>query len=76
MERITISLPREFLDRLRRIAGERGTCVAALIREAVEEKLERYRLRPGSIGTGASGHTDTARRTAEERVLHGRDVER
>ncbi|MGD2155202.1 MAG: ribbon-helix-helix protein, CopG family [Gemmatimonadales bacterium] len=76
MERLTISLPRELLERLRRVAGERGTCVAALIREAVEEKLERYRRRPGSVGTGASGHTDTARRTAEERVLNGRDLER
>jgi metal-responsive CopG/Arc/MetJ family transcriptional regulator len=67
MERTTISLPRELLQRLRRIASERRTSMAALIREAVEQKLESYRPRPRSIGIGASGHTDTARRAGEER---------
>lgn len=66
MERITITLPRELLQRLRRIASERRTSVAAMIREAVEHKLETYRPRPRSIGIGASGHTDTARRAGEE----------
>jgi metal-responsive CopG/Arc/MetJ family transcriptional regulator len=67
MERTTISLPRELLQRLRRIASERRTSMAALIREAVEQKLESYRPRPRSIGIGSSGHTDTARRAGEER---------
>lgn len=37
MERITISLPEEHLDRLRCIAAEEGTSMAALVREAVKE---------------------------------------
>jgi metal-responsive CopG/Arc/MetJ family transcriptional regulator len=68
MERTTISLPRELLQRLRRIAAERRTSMAALIREAVEEKLERHRPRPRSLGSGASGHRDTARRSGDERA--------
>lgn len=68
MERTTISIPDELLQRLRRIAAERRTSMAALIREALEEKARGYRPRPRSLGIGASGHTDTARRTAEERA--------
>lgn len=67
MERTTISLPEELLRRLRLIAAERGTSMAALIREALEEQAARDRPRPRSLGIGASGHTDTARRTAEQR---------
>lgn len=37
MERTTISLPEELLDRLRRIAAEEVTSMATLVREAVEE---------------------------------------
>ncbi len=68
MERTTISLPEELLQRLRRIAAERRTSMAALIREAVEEKLESHRPRPRSLGIGASGQADTARRAGEERA--------
>lgn len=67
MERTTVSLPKEVLTRLRMIAAERGTSMAALIREVLEESVARHRPRPRSIGIGASGHLDTARRTAEER---------
>lgn len=67
MQRTTISLPEELLERLRLIAAERSTSMAALVREAVEEKIQSHRPRPRSLGIGASGHTDTARRTAEER---------
>ena len=67
MERTTISLPRDLLQRLRRVAAERRTSMAALIREAVEEKLAGHRPRPRSLGSGASGHTDTARRAGDER---------
>lgn len=66
MERTTISLPEELLDRLRRIAAEEKTSIAALVREALEEKVTRHRPRPRSLGIGASGYTDTARRTADE----------
>lgn len=41
--------------------------MAALIREAVEEKIGRERPVPRSLGIGASGVRDTARRTGEER---------
>jgi metal-responsive CopG/Arc/MetJ family transcriptional regulator len=66
MVRTTVSLPEELLDRLRRIAAEEGTSMAALVRDALEMKVMRYRPRPRSLGMGASGHTDTARRTAVE----------
>lgn len=41
--------------------------MAALVREAVEEKVDRYRPRPRSLGIGASGHRDTARRSGDQR---------
>ena len=67
MERTTISLSEDLLERLRRIAAEEGTSMAALVREAVEEKIKGHRPRPRSLGIGASGHRDTARRSGEER---------
>jgi plasmid stability protein len=67
MNRTTISLPEELLQRLRVIAAERGTSMAALIREALDEAVGRHRPRPRSLGIGASGRPDTARRTAGER---------
>jgi hypothetical protein len=42
--------------------------MAALIREALDEKTSRIRPRPRSLGVGDSGHKDTARRAAEERA--------
>jgi plasmid stability protein len=68
MERTTISLPDHLLERLRRIAAEEGRSMAALVREAVEEKVEGYRPAPRSLGVGDSGHRDTARRAGEERA--------
>ena len=68
MARTTISIPEELLQRLRLMAAERRTSIASLVREAVEAKAGSYRPRPRSLGIGASGHNDTARRTAEERV--------
>jgi metal-responsive CopG/Arc/MetJ family transcriptional regulator len=67
MERTTVSLPKELIRRLRRIAADENTSMAALIREAVERKLESHRPKPRSLGIGASGHSDTARRTGDER---------
>ena len=66
MERTTFSIPEELLQRMRMIAAERRTSIAALVREALEEKARNYCPRPRSLGVGASGHADTARRTAEE----------
>lgn len=67
MERTTISLPEDLLHRVRLIAAEEGTSMAAVVREALEEKVGRHRPVPRSLGIGASGHGDTARRTADER---------
>lgn len=67
MERTTISLPEELLTRLRRIAAEEGTSMAALVREAVEEKVRSHQPKPRSLGIGSSGHSDTARRAGTER---------
>jgi predicted transcriptional regulator len=67
MERTTISLPDELLKRLRVMAAERRTSMAALIRQALEEKVAASHPRPNSLGIGASRYRDTARRTAEER---------
>ncbi|MBM4182647.1 MAG: ribbon-helix-helix protein, CopG family [Gemmatimonadetes bacterium] len=67
MTRTTISLPDDLYKRLRHIAAEDATSVAALVREAVEAKIRSHRPRPRSLGAGASGVADTARRTGEER---------
>lgn len=45
MERTTISIPDELLRRLRIIAAERRTSIAALVREALEERVTTYRPR-------------------------------
>ena len=67
MDRTTITLDVETRTRLRRIAADRGISMAALIREAIDDTIERHAPRPRSLGAGASGTTDTARHTAEER---------
>lgn len=67
MERTTLSLPEPLLRRLKLIAADRGVSMAAVIRDSLEETAARFRPRPRSLGIGDSGHTDTARRTAEER---------
>lgn len=51
------------------MAEERRTSIAAIVREAVEEKLASFRPWPRSLGIGASGHVDTARRASEERPV-------
>lgn len=68
MERTTIALPEELLEHLRLLAAERHTSMAALIREALEEKVFSHRSQPRSLGIGDSGDTNTARRTIEERT--------
>lgn len=67
MERTTIMLPDELLHRLRLVAAEQRTSMAALIREAIEDKVQGYHPRPRSLGIAASGHNDTARRASDER---------
>lgn len=66
MERTTISIPDELLHRLRIIATEQRMSLAGLVRTALEEKARSSRPAPRSLGIGASAHTDTARKTAEQ----------
>lgn len=67
MNRTTLVLPEETRDRLRRLAAERGVSMAAVIREAIDEKVAGVRPKPRSLGVGASGTTETARRSGDER---------
>jgi predicted transcriptional regulator len=67
MHRTTIVIPEELLWQLRRIAADQGRSMAAVMREALEEKVRSYHPRPRSLGSGASGVADTARRAGEER---------
>lgn len=67
MSRTTVTIDEEVRRRLRRIAAERGVSMAAIIREAIDEKTDRLAPRPRSLGVGASGTADTARRSSEER---------
>jgi len=71
MEQTQISLRPEQATRLRRLARDRGTSMAALIREAVDRvypedadgSLEaRYRRALDAIGSGNSGLGDLAER--------------
>jgi hypothetical protein len=67
MHRTTIVAPEHLIQCLRQMAAERGTSMAELVREALEEKVRTRRPRPRSLGLGASGHRDTARRAGDER---------
>ncbi|HLY64217.1 MAG TPA: CopG family transcriptional regulator [Chloroflexota bacterium] len=67
MHRTTVMLPDELTKTLRVIAYERGVSMGSVVREALEEKVRSFRRRPTSLGLGASGTTDTARRTTIER---------
>lgn len=69
MQRTTIMAPPELVARLRQMAAERGTSLADVVREALEEKSKTYRPRPRGLGIGASGFSDTARRIGEERPI-------
>jgi hypothetical protein len=67
MRRTTIVTPEHLLKRLRQMAAERGTSMAEIIREALQEKVRNSQPRPRSLGLGASGHRDTAQSAGEER---------
>jgi predicted DNA-binding ribbon-helix-helix protein len=67
MDRTTLTLDGQTRARLRRIAAERGISMAALIREAIDETIERHAPVPRSLGVAASGQRETARQTAESR---------
>lgn len=68
MHRITITLPDELDWELEREARRRQTSVSAIVREALQEKLNYMPGLPRDIpwiGIGESGHTDTAERFDE-----------
>jgi len=67
MDRTTITLDLETRRKLRRIAAERGVSMAAVIREAIDATIDQHAPRPSSLGVGASGVDDTARRSGDER---------
>ncbi len=67
MNRTTLTLDAETRRRLRRIAAERGVSMAALIRQAIDEAVERHAPKPRSLGVAASGTHDTARLAGEVR---------
>ena len=67
MQRTTISLPEPLIRQLKVVAATRGISMSEVIREALEEKAQEVRPKPRSLGMGASGHTDTARRAGEDR---------
>lgn len=67
MKRTTFTIDDDTLRRLRRASAELDVSMATIIREAIEEKVERLAPRPRSLGIGASNSTDTARRTGNER---------
>jgi hypothetical protein len=67
MDRTTITLEVETRAQLRRIAADRGISMAALIREAIDATIEQHAPRPRSLGVGASGDADTARKAGDER---------
>jgi hypothetical protein len=69
MDRTTIVAPEELLEQLRRIAYERRTSMASVIREALEEMVRRHRPLPRSIGIGDSGRSDISRRIGEEEAV-------
>lgn len=62
-----ITLDDETRRRLRRVAADRGVSMAAVVREAIDEAIGRHAPVPRSLGVGASGVADTARRAGEER---------
>ena len=69
MQRTTIVASESLLERLRRIAADRGVSMATVIREALEDKAEQSHPKMRSLGLGDSGRTDIARRTAEEPIV-------
>lgn len=68
--RTTISIDEQTLRELQRLAAERGISLAALIREALDEKMARCEHpRPRSIGIGDSGTTDLGPASGEARAV-------
>jgi len=67
MDRTTFTIDDETRRRLRRAAADRGVSMATIIREAIDEKVDRLAPKPRSLGIASSGIADTARRAGDER---------
>jgi plasmid stability protein len=67
MTRLAISLPDDLHRRLRLLAAQRGTSMASIVREALEEKTQQSRPRLSILGLGDSGHADTSELAGEVR---------
>jgi hypothetical protein len=68
MQRTTMTIPPELRARLRKLAADRGVSMATIIREAIDEKLAASPPAPRSLGIGASGKRNIARRSGEDRA--------
>ena len=68
MERTTIMADESVLDRLRRLARERGVSFAAVVREALDEKARTYQPKPLSLGSGESRPAAAARLQGSRRL--------
>ena len=71
MTRTTITIPEDLLKRLKKMAAEKDVSMAALIREALEDKANQNRPKP-SMGIFDSGHTDTAQMASDHRIFQPR----
>lgn len=74
MTRTTVTVEEDILDTFRRAAAERNVSMAALIREAMQEKAEKLRPKPLSLGIFESGIKDSVadlgRELGEPRTWH------
>ncbi len=68
MKRTTILADEGTLDRLKRLAAERGVPFSEVVREALEEKAGEYRPKPRSLGAGQSRQSRTGTTSASKRV--------
>lgn len=68
MKRFAFSMSEELFAALQRRARERGTSVAAVLREAAEKDVLPPQPWPEGAGMFSSGYTDTSRLASEGRV--------
>lgn len=68
MKRTTIMAEPEVLDRLRALARDRGSSLAEVVREALEEKARQYRPKPTFLGIASSAPNRVASTEATEPV--------
>lgn len=76
MERTTVMAEERVLHRLRALAKSRGVSFGELVREALEEKLEREQPALGFLGTVRRGSAAPSARAADEGDLYRPDPSR